>query len=65
MINGMPQPALLSFALHKTPHLIDLRRLHAADLYRDRLGTAALHDGLVDWGERRGLFFRLIAEKCG
>src|SRR6476661_1321402 len=40
MINRMPQPALVCFTLYETPHLIDLRVLDSADLYRDRLGTA-------------------------
>jgi hypothetical protein len=57
MINRVPQPALVGFAAHKTPHLIYLGGLHSAHLYRDRLGTASLNDGLVDMVEGRGLFF--------
>src|SRR5215207_4989162 len=57
MINRMPQPALLGFAPHETPHLIHLCRFDAADLYRNRVGTAPFHDTCVDWGERPGLFF--------
>jgi len=57
MINRMPQPALMDFASDKTPHLIDLRGLDAAHLYRNRFGTAPVHDALVDLGERGGLFF--------
>jgi hypothetical protein len=57
MINRMPQPALVGFAPDKTPHLIDLGRFHAADFYRDRVGTAPLHDDFIDGGEGTSLFF--------
>jgi hypothetical protein len=42
MVNCMPQPALLRFALHKTPHLIDLRGLHTTDFNHNRIGTTPL-----------------------
>jgi hypothetical protein len=57
MINGMPQPALVRFAADKTPHLIHFGSLHAPHLYRDCVGTASFHNGLVDLLESRGLFF--------
>src|ERR1700730_3054353 len=57
MINRVPQPALVSFALHETPHFIDLRGLDPPDLYRNRGGTAPFHDTCIDWRERTGLFF--------
>jgi hypothetical protein len=57
MINRMPPPALMGFAADKTPPLIDLRGLDTAPLYRNRFGTAPVHNTLVDLGERGGLFF--------
>jgi hypothetical protein len=57
VINRMPQPTLVCFAAHKTPHLIHFGGLHTADLYRDRLGTAPFNDGLVNVGEESRLFF--------
>ena len=57
MINGMPQPALVSFAPNETPHLVDLCRLDAAHFYRDRFGTAPLHDHGIDLRECTGFFF--------
>ena len=56
MINRMPQPALVGFASHKTPHLIDLRGFHAPHFDRDRVRTTPLHDACVDLGEA-GRFF--------
>src|SRR5712692_422308 len=57
MTNRLPQPPLMGFAPHDTPPLIDLCRLHAAHCYRDRLGTAALHDACVHRRESGRLFF--------
>jgi hypothetical protein len=57
MIESMPQPTLVSFALHETPPLIDLCGLNPANLYRNRFGTAPLHDHCVDRREFSGLFF--------
>jgi hypothetical protein len=45
MINCMPQPPLLGFTPHETPHLIDLRRLYTAHFYRDRLFTSGKRPG--------------------
>ena len=56
MINRVPQPALVGFAPHATPHLLDLRRLHAAHFDPDRVGTTPLDDAFVDRRER-GRFF--------
>jgi hypothetical protein len=33
MINGVPQPTPMSLVLHKTPHLINLRRLNSANFH--------------------------------
>jgi hypothetical protein len=57
MVNRMPQPALMHFTLHETPHLIDFCRLDPADLYRGRVGIAPCHDAFINWRERAGLFF--------
>src|SRR2546425_2449904 len=57
VITRRPQPPLLGLAPAKTPPLIYFRGLHSAYLYRERLGTAPRHDGLVDRVEERGLFF--------
>ncbi len=56
MVNRVPQPALMGFAPHKTPHFIDLRCLHAPHFDRDRVRTTALHYAGVDLGEA-GRFF--------
>jgi hypothetical protein len=47
----------VGLAPDKTPHLIHLRSLHAADLYRARFGTAPFNDTLVDVLQGRGFFF--------
>src|SRR5215213_6588981 len=47
MVNRMPQPALLGFAFHKTPHFIDLRRFHAPYFDRDRVRTTSFHHAFV------------------
>jgi hypothetical protein len=65
MINGMPQPALVRFTLHETPHFIDLCRLDPAGLYRDRGRTASFHDAFVDWGARAGPFFNSLITVLG
>src|SRR6266849_2342367 len=65
MINRVPQPPLMGFAPHVTPPLIDLRRLHAAHFYPDRLGTAALHDACVHQRERGSLFFNSLITVVG
>jgi len=57
VINRVPQPALVRFTAHKTPHLIHFGPLHAPYLYRDRRGTAAFDHGLVDVLQGWGLFF--------
>ena len=56
MVNRMPQPALLRFAMYETPHLIHLRSLYATDLYGHRVRPAPFHDGRIDLGELAGLF---------
>ena len=56
MVNRMPQPALVCFALHETPHLIDLCRFYATNLYGHRVGTAPRYDDFIDLGEPRGFF---------
>jgi hypothetical protein len=48
---------LLRLPLYETPHLLDLRRLNPASLYRDRLRTAALPYGLINVREDEGFFF--------
>src|SRR5215813_6277535 len=58
MGNRMPQPAVVVFAAHKTPHLLNLRRFHAAHFDRNRLGTPALPT-LVLTTERPDAFFEL------
>ena len=56
MINRMPQPPLVRFALYETPHLIDLSGLHAPYFDRDRLRTTPRHDAGVDLGQPGGVF---------
>jgi hypothetical protein len=53
----MPQPPLVRFTAHKTPHLTHFGSFHAPHLYRERFGTAALDHGLVDVLQSWGLFF--------
>ena len=57
MGDRMPHPALVGFASHNTPPLLNLRRLHPTDLYGHRVGTASCHDDGIDLGERTRLFF--------
>ena len=56
MINHVPEPPLLRFAPHKTPHFIDLRRFHAPHFDRDRVRTTTLHHACVHPCEA-GCFF--------
>jgi hypothetical protein len=56
-ITGMPQPARVRCALHRTPPLLALCRLDAAALSRTRSGAPPGHAPVVHWGERPGLFF--------
>ena len=56
MVNRMPQPALVGFAAHETPHLIHLCRLYAPHFDRGRLQTTALHDAFVYLRETGGFF---------
>ena len=56
MINRMPQPPLVRFALYETPHLIDLSGFDASHFDRDRLRTTPLHDACVDPGQPGGFF---------
>lgn len=56
VINGMPQPPLVRFALYETPHLIDLSGFDASHFDRDRLRTTPLHDAGVDLGQPGGFF---------
>ena len=65
MVNRMPQPALVRFALHETPHLIDLCRFYATDLYGYRVGTAPRHDDCIDLGEPRGFFLVRQSQSWG
>ena len=56
MINRMPQPPLVRFALYETPHLIDLSGFDAPHFDRDRLRTTTLHNARVDLGQTGGFF---------
>ena len=56
MINGMPHPALVGFALHETPPRIDLSGFDAPHFDRDRLRTTAFHDAFVHLGQPGGFF---------
>jgi hypothetical protein len=56
MINRMPQPPLVRFALYETPHLIDLSGFDASHFDRDRLRTTPLHDACVHLGQPGGFF---------
>jgi hypothetical protein len=56
MINHVPEPPLLRFAPHKTPHFIDLRGFHAANFDGHRVRTTPFHYAGVDLGEA-GRFF--------
>src|SRR5262245_48183337 len=57
VINRVPQPPLMGFAPHETPHLIDLCCLHAVHFDRDCLRTASLPNPCVHRRERGSLFF--------
>src|SRR5262249_32006468 len=65
VINGVPQPALVRFVPDETPHLIHLRSLHTADLYRKRFGAASLNDTLGDVLQSRGLFLNSLMTVFG
>jgi len=56
MINRMPQPPLVRFALYETPHLIDLSGFDASHFDRDHLRTTPLHDACVHLGQPGGFF---------
>jgi|SwirhirootsSR3_FD_contig_51_9319396_length_550_multi_3_in_0_out_0_2 hypothetical protein len=56
MINRVPEPPLLRFVPHTTPHFIDLRGFHAANFDGHRVRTTPFHYAGVDLGEA-GRFF--------
>ena len=65
MVNCMPQTALVRFALHETPHLIDLCRFYATNLYGHRVRTAPRHDHFIDRGKPRGFFLVRQSQSLG
>ena len=65
MVNRMPQPVLVGFALHETPPLIDLCRFYATNLYGHRVGTAPRHDDFIDLGEPRSFFLVRQSQSLG
>jgi hypothetical protein len=56
MINRMPQPALVCFALHQTPHFIHFCGLHSAHFDYHRIWTTPLNHACVYLREA-GRFF--------
>jgi hypothetical protein len=56
-VKRMPQPALVRFPLHETPHFLDLRGFDSTDLYGTRVAIASCHHTSMDWGARTHLFF--------
>jgi hypothetical protein len=48
VINRMPQPPLLAFAAHKTPHLIHLSSLHLVDDDLYLLSVKTLEQSFID-----------------
>jgi hypothetical protein len=58
MGNRMPQPPLVGFAPHKTPHLINLRSFNSADFHRNCVRTTSLDHAFVH--RRKGARFFLI-----
>jgi hypothetical protein len=61
MINGMPQPPLLTLATHKAPHLIHLGILDLPDDDIKLCRIKALQEAFVDLCDR-GLFFSRVAK---
>ena len=65
MLNRVPQPARVRFALHVAPHVVQLcgasptaiQFLSAADLHLDLRGMQNLYQGLGHGLEHRRLFF--------
>ena len=48
MINGMPEPSLLGFLPHKTPHFVDFRFFDLLDLNDDPAWIPLLTDWEID-----------------
>jgi hypothetical protein len=59
MLNGMPEPSLLAFLLHETPHRINLRFFHLLDLNTDLARIHVLDGQIVDVLELRLFFLTL------
>jgi hypothetical protein len=59
MVNGMPEPPLLGFLPHKTPHLIDFGFFHLLDLNNDLSRIDVLDDRVIDVLELM-LFFLIL-----
>jgi hypothetical protein len=59
MVNGVPEPPLLGFLPHKTPHLIDFCFFHWLDLNNDLSRIDMLDDRVIDVLELM-LFFLIL-----
>ena len=56
IVNRMPQPPLVRFALDKTPHFVYLRGFYAAYFDHDRVRTTPFHHAGVDLRETDRFF---------
>jgi hypothetical protein len=59
MVNGMPEPPLLGFLPHKTPHLIDFCFFHLLDRNNDLSWIDVLDYCVIDVLELM-LFFLIL-----
>lgn len=59
MVNGMPEPPLLGFLPHKTPHLIDFCFFHVLELNNDVAWIAVVDGRVIDVLELL-LFFLIL-----
>jgi hypothetical protein len=59
MVNGMPEPPLLGFLPHNTPHFIDFGFFHLLDLNNDLSRIDVLDDRVIDVLELM-LFFLIL-----
>jgi hypothetical protein len=56
MVNGMPEPSLLSFLPNKTPYFVNFCFIHFVDLDDDLAWLHALDHDIVDVLELRRFF---------
>src|SRR5712691_7627059 len=73
VINGVPEPARIGFAVHVAPHLVELgaeptthlQRIRTPYLHLDLLGMQVLQYGLIHLLEVRFFFFNSLMTVVG